>query len=427
MIINFSVENFGSIKEKQTLSFEADNSKHLEKQFVIHTDGGVRLLKLALIYGANASGKTTVLKALDFLRDIVLSPVRTKTEELDFNPFLFDENTKGKPTLLSIDFIQSGIKYTYEVSLLKRAIVSEVLYFYSPNKATVYNRSTDLVNQFTTIEFGSKIKKEKSFESALAANTLWNNTVLGGYLKTNIEQPQLKEVLGWFGDYLHPKVSTRTELLDFITKKLQEGEIKKQDIISILKQADFNISDLSIDKRREVPDGLDDLLKVLKMTDEQIERLKKDPPRQIQFEHKVDGKTYELPIEQESEGTKRYFEFAGLLCLLIKNSMAVPIDELESSLHPDLYIHFLLSFLINAKNSQVIATTHNREILNNKDLFRNDAIWFTDKSEGCATQLYSLVDFDSSIVRDTSNILNAYKSGKLKGTPNLSDYYIHVN
>jgi AAA15 family ATPase/GTPase len=112
---------------------------------------------------------------------------------------------------------------------------------------------------------------------------------------------------------------------------------------------------------------------------------------------------------------------------LINSSTAFSIDELEASLHPELYVHFLLSFLINSKKSQIIATTHNREILINKDIFRNDAIWFTDKSETSATELYSLADFDSSVVRDTSNIFNAYKTGKLGGAPNLGDYYIDIS
>ena len=82
---------------------------------------------------------------------------------------------------------------------------------------------------------------------------------------------------------------------------------------------------------------------------------------------------------------------------------------------------------MNSTKSQIIATTHNREVLTNKDIFRNDVIWFTDKAENCATDLYSLSDFDSSVVRDTSNIYNAYKTGKLGGTPNLQDYYIDLS
>ncbi len=123
----------------------------------------------------------------------------------------------------------------------------------------------------------------------------------------------------------------------------------------------------------------------------------------------------------------RYYGFAGILSLLLKDSIAFPIDELEASLHPDLFIHFILSFLVNSKESQIIATTHNREILNNKDIFRNDVIWFTNKTETCSTELYSLSDFDSSIIRDTSNIYNAYKIGKLGGVPHLGDYYIDIS
>lgn len=93
----------------------------------------------------------------------------------------------------------------------------------------------------------------------------------------------------------------------------------------------------------------------------------------------MNEKGYSLPFKMESNGTKRYYGFAGLLAFILKDSMILPIDELESSLHPDLYEHFLLSFLMNSKDSQIIATTHNREILNKKDLFRNDAIWFTEK------------------------------------------------
>jgi hypothetical protein len=82
---------------------------------------------------------------------------------------------------------------------------------------------------------------------------------------------------------------------------------------------------------------------------------------------------------------------------------------------------------LNSNNSQIIATTQNREILDNKDLFRNDVIWLTEKSAESATELYSLADFDSSIIRIRTNVLNAYKSGKLRGAPNLSDIYIDLN
>lgn len=431
MIINFSVQNFGSIKDKQTLSFEADKSTHLEDTYVVKF-GEHRILKLALIYGANASGKTTILKALDFLRDVVLEPERKKTNELDFNPFLFDLDTPKQNSTISIEFFQNNIKYFYEIEFFKKAIVTEELYFYNPHKANVFKRKTNLTNQFTEITFGSKISADKVFEKTLQANTLWNNTVLGGYLKTNIDLKELQEVIDWFENYLSPLVYTRTELESFVTSRIDNNEISKSDVVNILKKADFNISDIIIqEEEKEIPDDFIEFLKKqIKAPNEKIKELEEKGKLKavnIEFEHTVNSIKYTLPLEFESQGTRRYYGFAGLLALLIKNSTAFPIDELEASLHPDLYLHFLISFLINSKTSQIIATTHNREILDNKDIFRNDAIWFTDKQESCSTELYSLIDFDSSVVRNTTNILNAYKSGKLSGTPNLGDTFIDLS
>lgn len=432
MIVNFSVQNFGSIKDKQTLSFEADKSTHLEDHYVIKAIGGLRLLKLALIYGANASGKTTILKAINFLRDLVLEPAEKKTDSFEFSPFLFDIEAPKQNTIISIDFIQNEVRYFYEVELNKNAVSKEELNFFNPNKANVFKRTTDFEKQFTEITFGSKIKKDKTFEKTLESNTLWNNTVLGGFLKTNIELKELKEATEWFKEYLKPLIYTRTELEGYVTSRINKTEIEKDIVVNILKKADFNISDILIQtEEKDIPEGFFEFLeKQVKSQEEKIKELKnkgKFTIDKLEFEHTVNNNKYSLPFELESQGTRRYYGFAGLLSLLIKNSIAFPIDELEASLHPELYVHFLLSFLINSKKSQIIATTHNREILTNKDIFRNDTIWFTDKSENCATELYSLSDFDSSVVRDTSNIFNAYKTGKLGGTPNLGDYYIDIS
>lgn len=423
MIINFSVQNFGSIKEKQILSFEADKSTDLEDYYIIHSEKDLRLLKLALIYGANASGKTTVLNALDRLRELVLEPEEKKTNTLDFNPFLFDQNSLKNSTIFSIDFIQNKVRYSYEVEYCKKAILNEELKFYDPNKANVFKRTTDIDKQFTKITFGSKIRKDKTFEKNLEANTLWNNTVLGGFLKTNIELFHLKEVTDWFSEYLNPLVKTKTELNGFITFQVEKSKLRKEILVDILKKADFNISDILINEEKNIVD--EKMLKIIEALDLQedaIERFKSNPLTKLEFEHTVEGEKYTLPFNLESQGTQRYYGFAGLLSLLINSSTAFCIDELEDSLHPDLYIHFLLSFLVNSEKSQIIATTHNREIFNNKDLFRNDVIWFTDKNESSSTELYSLADFDSSVVRDTTNIFNAYKAGKLGGKPNLGDY-----
>ena len=410
MIVNFSIQNFGSIKDKQTLSFEADASKHLEDTYVVHT-AGKRLLKLALIYGANASGKTTVLKGLDFLRDLVLKPKEKKTDILHFDPFLFDVQTPIQPTELSIEFVHEEVCYQYEVAFSRQAIISEALYIDTFERVLIYSRTTDIEEQLTKISFGDKITIDKNAQQVLELNTLWNNTVLGGFLKTNINLEEFRRVADWFGNYLKSIVAPDTKLDTYITNEIDDEKITKEEILEILKKADFNISDMIIRKKEEiVPENLLRFFKI------RIDG-------RIIFQHKIDNVFYSLPMEKESEGTKRFYGFAGLLALLIKTPTIFPIDELESSLHPDLYTHFLLSFLQNTQHSQLIATTHNRELLGDSDIFRNDVIWFTNKGEDCATQLYSLADFDTSAIK---NILNAYKIGKFSAVPRLFDTFIDV-
>lgn len=439
MLIEFSVQNFGSIKNKQTLSFEATKDKHLSDYYIITTKvKNLKLLKLGLIYGANSSGKTTILQALDFLRNIVLNSKREKNMSFDYEPFLFDKKTPNKNTFFNISFIQNNIRYDYEVELNKSAIIKEKLDFHNPNKANVFTRTTNVKNQYTdSIVFGPKIKKNKNAEAILRDNTLWNNTVIGGFSKANIENKELKDIRDWFSSYLNGIIYAKTGLFDYITETLQK-EKDKNYIVDMLHAADFGISNLNIktNKEKAMPLVVSIMKNIIEHTrneasknpisnkdlgideDGTISRLA------VTFEHITNEERYELPIGKESQGTQRYYELAGVLHLLIKNSFMFLIDELESSLHPDLFRHFLLSFLVNSKKSQIIATTHNREILNDKDIFRNDAIWITDKDKESATKLYSLSDFDSSVIRNTASIYNAYKIGKLGGIPKLSNYYI---
>lgn len=430
MIINFSVENFGSIKEKQTLSFLANKSDHLEDYYIIEPIKGLRLNKLALIYGANASGKTTVLKALDFLRDICTEPFDKKTEKFDFEPFLFDENKPKQNTKFELEFVQNGIRYFYEVELNKNCIVKEKLYAFNPNKALVFERRTNEENELTQIEIGTKYKNRRSLQKNLEIHTLWNNTVFGGFLKANIDFIELKLVSDWFNIDLYNALLTtltpRSTVTDFIEKKI----INKNLILKILKKADFNITNIVINNtKKRVPKALVENSDFLIPTENGVKmEFLEYSFKEILFTHKVNNKTYNLSLEKESDGTQRYYDLSGILGLLVFTICVLPIDELESSIHPDLFQHFLLTYLVNGKKqSQLIATTHNREILNNRDIFRDDAIWFTDKNEDSATELYSLADFDSSVVRDTTNVLNAYKSGKLGGVPNLGDYFINLD
>lgn len=389
------------------------------------------MLKLIFLYGANASGKTTFLKGIEFLRDIVLEPLEKRNEEIEFKQFMFDENSRKANSFIEVSFVTSGKKYVYSLTFNNTYIVKESLIVYNPNKSVVFERVTDEIKQLSTIKFGSKLKVGKEVSNTLINNTLWNNTVLGGFLKVNVDIEEFKEVIYWFENTLRPMVTPRTDLESFVTRNINRNSIKKDNVVEILRKADLNIDNIKIEeKETEIPNGLFEFIeKNLKNDDEKkhISDLKEKGKLKsfnLEFIHLINGINYQLPFDDQSQGTQRFYGLAGILDLLVRKESVVPIDELESSLHPDLFIHFILMHLVNSNKSQIIATTHNREILKNKDIFRNDSVWFADKSDEGNTLIYALDEFDSKTIRDTSSIYNAYSIGKLGGVPELGDYYL---
>lgn len=147
--------------------------------------------------------------------------------------------------------------------------------------------------------------------------------------------------------------------------------------------------------------------------------------RKIDFVHTIDNdKSYILPMQAESSGTKRFFGLGGLLYELIHNDHFLCIDELETSLHPDLMLYYLQAFIVNARHSQLLVTTHNQMIMENTDFLRRDALWFSEKNDNGTAILYSAADFDSSTLRKDASIINAYRSGKLGSKPNLGSPFL---
>lgn len=405
MIINFSVKNFRSIDDEVNLSFEAVDKNENDKYY-IYNSGKEKILKTAIIYGSNASGKTNILKALGFLVKFIRSPLDRKDQLIELEPFLFTDNVK-KSTYFELEFLMNDIKYSYVLEVSKEKVLLEQLYFYNPRKALVFDRDD--------YDFGSKIKINKSEKEALKNNTLHNNSILSGYLKTNIHIEELENPIAWFKKILPPVFPT-TNLVGFVIEQLEKKDLNKEFILNILQNADFGIDNFDI-KESDPEEEFKEFLKKIEESHDDFKRL------EIFFTHM---KKYKLEYDDESTGTQRYYQLSIILTLLLKESLILPIDELEASLHPDLLKHFLLSFIVNSKNSQLIFTTHSRELLIEKDILRQDIIWFTEKKDNHSTELYSLSDFDTKTLRKESSMYNIYKSGKLGATPNLKDYFMDI-
>lgn len=445
MIHYLKIENFGPVKDEVEMNFEVVDQVE-EDAYEVRMPDDKRLLKLAYIYGANASGKTTILKAFEFLRKLLLKPIGDKAIELDFEPFLFLDSPYDNPSRFELSFYSNDIRYVYEITFNKQAILSEKIVFYQTAKPTeLFSRSTDIEKRLAKIQFGSKIKIPVRERDLLESNTLHNNTVIGAYAKTNVDIPELEKLNRWFNIFLLGMITSAHNLTEVTASLIDQNPLIIKWINSFLNKADYQISEVNVSdasnqisipleafppdfSSRFFPSGSYSKQTGLKSSSIATTTNKfygGPSQRKIDFIHKLkDNKSYSLPILTESNGTKRYFGLGGLLYELIHNSRLLCIDELETSLHPDLMKYFLQVFLLNAKKAQLLVTTHNVSLMENQDFIRKDALWFTEKNDDGSISLYSAADFDSSILRKDASIINAYKSGKLGAKPNLGSPYL---
>lgn len=435
MFIDFSISNFRSIRDTQTISFEATtDDSHLEDYFVINK-GKYRLLKIATIMGANASGKSNVLRAFNMFPVLILHPCKDKSDIISYDKFALDAACSTESSKMIVNFIVKDIKYYYEVSFDNNVIYNEVLKaqpFEAFKEHTIYVRETDKQSLFSTLKWGEKYRSVSNTR-ALTPNLLHNRTVFGAYQNSNVDIPWMKEIINWAKSYIMPIVKTQEQnLCEYVSKRIINNTISKSDVEHQLIKADIGISGLDIEKKEKPlpPELVNLILHDDKIPSEVKTRIQQNPITTdvvVTLLHK--GKQGQVPLdfEQESNGTQRYYELSGILFKLIKQSHFVTIDELECRLHPDLYQHFIVTYLKNSKESQLAFTTHMREFLADKDMFRDDSVWFTEKSEIGATELYSLADFDTDTLRSNASRYNAYRAGRLGGIPHLGDTYISID
>jgi AAA15 family ATPase/GTPase len=436
MIHYLKIRNFGPVKDEVQLNFEAEE-KH-EDAYETKMPDGTRLLKLAYIYGANASGKTTILKAFDFLRRLLTKPVTDKAVELDYEPFLFRQSPYTQASEFELSFYADGIRHIYNVAFNKQAVLNEKIVFYQTAKPTeLFTRNTDVDKRLTTIEFGSRIKVAARERDLLEGNTLHNNSVIGGYAKTNVDIPELEVLNRWFDTYLLGLITSNDNLTEITASYLDRNPLAASWISAFMNKADHQISEVKVFdfSKNYLSIPLEENFFLPQKSESKETKIKAVSDkskyfgggsihRQIDFVHTLKDGNYSLSILKESNGTKRYFGLGGPLYELVHNSHLLCIDELETSLHPDLMVFFLQVFLLNSKQSQMLVTTHNVSLMENLDFLRKDALWFSEKDDTGAVSLYSASDFDSSTLRKDANILRAYRSGKLGAKPNLGSPYL---
>lgn len=430
MILEFSFSNYGPVKESVTLSFEATTDDTLENYYVVTKEDGNRILKTAVIYGPNASGKSTILEALDFCRNLVVNPVEQKNQSIRYKRHLLG-TTKNETSRFELIFYIGEVKYNYQLKLDNSKIHEEDLFYYPNNRpARIYSRVTK--DEISELKFGTKISLSKKEKYILEGNTLKNNTVLGSYSKSNITNELLERVYAWFNDILKPIINPDTSLFGWTSESISNNKIDKGKLINWLQKADLDIADFEIiEEELEMDSKVESVIELMPFDEETKKNIKnqeKLTAKDIIFKHEFEGddgeiRSMDLEREWESNGTLKFYELSGPLLLALKNDYFMNIDELDSSLHPDLLKHLFITFLDNSNEAQLLFTTHNVSFLEEKDLLRKDVVWLTEKDKEGAANLYSVSDFRSSEIRDFKSVYNKYRIGKLGAKPNTTKIF----
>ena len=449
MIAEFSIENFFSIKSAQKISFEPSVDTFMSDEYSYEVKEGVRLLKVGIIYGANASGKTNILNAIEFFKILVLRMPKDRNEKTGVVPFMLDDISRNETTKLSMAFYINQSKYILSFELDAKHIYSETLIVYDSIRPTkLYNRSYDDSTDSTTIDFGVNLKMTKKSQDVISGNTINNcskhtaiidsisgNTinncsVLAAFGKSNVERTKLNDVYDYFAKQVKDVLAPGMLLSGYVKSRLDKdetGDLKKF-ILNFLKASDFNIEDVVLHEEEElITPELEQLIQNAPIDkDAKAEMLRKGKitNTELTFKHKVGDKVYDLSEEYESNGTMRFLGMAVILNFLLKTNRFVSIDEVETSIHYELLAYFIKVFLANSnRTSQMLLTTHDINLLN-EDFIRRDTIWFTDKDELGETKIMRL---SSLGLHKNLSPYNAYKQGKLVKLPFLGSQYINLN
>ena len=425
MILEFKVENYLSFREEQILSFDPSSDKEYESQYCVQVKEGVKVLKLGLIYGANASGKTNLLKSLEFLRKFILKQKRDKTEPTGVIPFQFDDSYSEKPSRFELAFYLNQIKYVYSVLINNKRVIEENLIYYPGiQPAIFFERSFDKKKEKSVIKFGGTIDLKASDKKLIEGLTISNSSVFSAFSKANTEKSLFDDVFNWFSEDFMQMIQPTTNLFGWTSSRLEKDHLCKDFVLEILQKADFNISAIDIDEE-EIPidEELETKISNMDMPDhlkEEILQKKMLKAKDISFQHTTKLMEKNLPRKLESNGTIRFYGLGGVLNKLLSSNTFLCIDEIENSLHYDLVAHFVKTFLMNSNNSQLLFSTHDINLLN-EDFLRRDTVWFADKNDFGASELYSLLDFK---LHKNLSPYNAYKIGKLGAKPELGEIII---
>ncbi|MCY7381693.1 MAG: ATP-binding protein [Microcoleus sp. CAN_BIN18] len=413
MLIGFSVGNYKSFKETVTLSMVAssitEEEKELDENNVFEINHKLNLLKSAAIYGANASGKSNLIAAINFMKWFVLNSSKETqvSEAIDIEAFRLSTETEKEPSFFEIVFLLEGKTFRYGFEVNAREVVSEWLFQADDSEEQMlFERDFDnyILDNFPEGQgISDKTRSNALFLSVVAQ---FNGKVSG-------------KILLWFSKTLQLISGLQDTQYRKETLESFENESHRHDIIEFIKKLDLGITDIQITNK-----PLPIVSQKTAMFGFPYSEIK-PAVKTVHRKYDAEGKQSAIELfdidKHESEGTNKLFALVGLLLDTLRTGKILFIDELDARLHPLITRELICLFNsneTNPHNAQLIFTTHDTNLLSSKT-FRKDQIWFTEKDNKGATDLYSLVEYkvgkDASFERD-------YIIGKYGAIPFIGNF-----
>lgn len=424
MLIQFSVANFRSFKEMQTLSLvKEDSFPGLDENSssLKSADGNISLLKTVAIYGPNASGKSTLVDALGYMRSFILGSVKNQRgDEIEWvSPFLLDSVTSKQPSVFEIQFVLENaegknIAYQYGFALTKERIYEEWLYERSLSKNVLFTRSYDPSSKETEWDCRDCLKA-----GDIHHRTLENTLFLSKLIQENNQE--LVPVFDWFHKTLNVYSSRRSERT--IINKIIKSEFnkRKDKILHFLKDADVGISDLQVSQKQI---DIDESAFPKSFTSTEINEIKSQLSTKLLSIHtrKDDQAKIEFNfLEDESDGTVAMFVLASILIEAVDSKKVYLMDELDKSMHPLLMRNFIRAFHAFVKHSQLVFTAHDVTQID-EEVFRRDQIGFLEKDFSTeASSIFKLSDVQE-IEKTDSRWARKYVLGAYGALPNTGNF-----
>lgn len=411
MLLEFRLKNYRAFQREAALSLIASTDKALVDQNTAATgvSGLPRAVRAAALYGPNAGGKTTLLRAMQLMRGVVLESASLKPDQLfNVQPFRLDATSLNEPTLFEATVLLDGVRHQYGFEFTPQRILSEWLLVYQTTKPQQwFNRRYDEASGSETFEFGTHFKGQKRvWQEATRPNALFLSTAV------QLNSDALQPLFQWFSSALNVFLDGGHIPPDFSTRMVESAGGKA--IAAMLSAADIGIRDIAVERKKSKQHAFQ-----VNLATGEFETHASDGELLLpKFQHVVGQFKADFDYTDESQGTQKLYALAGPILDIIENGYMLVVDELDRSLHPLLVRQLVKTFqdpAINTKGAQLIFSTHDTTLLD-PNLLRRDQVWFVEKDEGQSATLVPLTDFSP---RKDEAFERGYLTGRYGGIPIL--------